>query len=126
LPENAEQLMRSRYTAHVLGNAAYLRDSWHPDSRPDRIDLDPKIRWIGLQVREHRGSATEARVEFEARLIVNGRVEALREDSEFVCAQGRWLYTRGQQLPPDFEPYKPGRNETCPCGSGRKFKRCCG
>ncbi|MGH9364250.1 MAG: SEC-C metal-binding domain-containing protein, partial [Thermoanaerobaculia bacterium] len=20
----------------------------------------------------------------------------------------------------------PGRNEPCPCGSGKKFKRCCG
>ena len=118
--------MRSRYTAHVLGDSAYLTDSWHPEFRPARIGLDPKIRWIGLRILDHQDSTAEARVEFEASLIVNGRVQALRESSEFVCEQGRWLYTRGQQLPPSFAPWKPGRNENCPCGSGRKFKRCCG
>ena len=117
--------MRSRYTAHVLGDADYLIDSWHPDFRPARINLDPKIRWIELQVLDHQGSATEARVEFEARMLVNGRVQAMHEYSEFTFEQRRWLYTRGQQLPPSFEPWKPGRNEPCPCGSGRKFKRCC-
>ena len=117
--------MRSRYTAHVLGNADYLRDSWHPDFRPDQIDLNNDIHWIGLQVFEHQAAESKARVEFEARLIVRGRLEAMREDSEFVREQGRWLYTRGDALPPSFEPRKLNRNEPCPCGSGRKFKRCC-
>lgn len=117
--------MRSRYTAHVLGDSDYLSDSWHPEFRPTRTGIDPEIRWIGLRILDQRDSATEARVEFEASMIVNGRVQALHEDSEFVFELGRWLYTRGQQLPPSFEPWKPGRNENCPCGSGRKFKRCC-
>ena len=117
--------MRSRYSAHVLANADYLLESWHPDFRPARIDLKPEIRWIGLQILDHQDSATGARVEFEARMLVNGRVEAMHEDSEFAFEQGRWLYTRGRQLPPGGEPWKPGRNEPCPCGSGRKFKRCC-
>ena len=103
--------MRSRYSAHVLGDADYLRDSWHPDFRPARIDLDEKIRWIGLQVLEHQGLASQARVEFEARMIVNGRVEAMRESSEFVFEERLWLYTRGQPLAPRIASWKPGRNE---------------
>ncbi len=118
--------MRSRYSAHVLGDADYQRDSWHPDFRPAKIDLDPDIRWTGLEVIDHQESGTSARVEFEARLIVRGRLEAMHEDSEFALEQGRWLYTKGQQLPPGFEPRKLNRNEPCPCGSGRKYKRCCG
>ena len=117
--------MRSRYTAHVLGNADYLRDSWHADFRPEKIDLHPDIRWIGLQILEHQRSDSKGRVEFEAKMIVRGRLEAMREDSEFICEDGRWLYTSGESLPPSFEPRKLNRNEPCPCGSGRKFKRCC-
>jgi SEC-C motif domain protein len=117
--------MRSRYTAHVLGNADYLRDSWHPDFRPDNIDLDPDIRWVGLEILEHQESETTARVEFETRLIVRGRLEAMREDSAFVREQGRWLYTEGNSVAPAFEARKLNRNEPCPCGSGRKYKRCC-
>ena len=64
-------------------------------------------------------------VEFEARLLVDGRVEAMHENSNFVRQQGRWLYTDGETLAPSLAPWKPGRNEPCPCGSGKKFKRCC-
>ena len=67
----------------------------------------------------------QATVEFEARLLFEGRVEAMRELSSFVRDNGQWLYTDGKMLTPGFTPWKPGRNEACPCGSGRKFKRCC-
>ena len=118
--------MRSRYTAHVLGDVDYIRESWHSDFRPLNIELEPNIRWVGLDVIEHQGSETKARVEFEARFIVSGRLEAMRENSEFVRENGRWFYTRGETRPPRLEPRKLNRNEPCPCGSGRKFKRCCG
>jgi SEC-C motif-containing protein len=117
--------MRSRYTAFVLGELEYLRLTWHEDFRPQRVDAEPGIRWIGLEILDetrHEGAAT---VEFEARLLRGGIVDALHERSEFLRLQGRWYYTRGALLPPSFAPWKPGRNEACPCGSGRKFKRCC-
>ncbi|MCP4470781.1 MAG: hypothetical protein GY815_08865 [Gammaproteobacteria bacterium] len=49
----------------------------------------------------------------------------MHERSDFGFRQGRWFYTSGEQLAASFVPWKPGRNRDCPCGSGRKFKRCC-
>ena len=125
LPANAEQLMRSRYSAFVLQDETWLESSWHPDHRPDGPLLDPSIRWLGLEVIACDNQAASATIEFEARLLARDRVDAVHERSEFVCEQGRWYYTRGTSLPPRIVAWKPGRNEICPCGSGRKFKRCC-
>jgi len=118
--------MRSRYTAFVLGDADYLRQTWHIDYRPRDLALDSRIRWLGLEVLSSSEHGDRAQVEFEARYLADGRVDAIHENSEFVFEDGCWLYTRGAQLAPGFTPWKPGRNENCPCGSGRKFKRCCG
>ena len=118
--------MRSRYTAFALGEVDYLRDSWHADHRPDELALDPRVRWLGLEILSFTEAGEHAQVEFEARYLADGRVDAIHEHSDFVLDGGRWLYTRGEQLAPRFTPWKPGRNEACPCGSGRKFKRCCG
>jgi SEC-C motif domain protein len=126
LPENASLLMRSRYSAFALGDAAYLLATWHADFRPSELRLDRRIRWIALDILASEQQSQRAIVEFEATLVLSGEVSALRERSEFVCQQGRWLYTRGEQLSPSITPWKPGRNQPCPCGSGVKFKRCCG
>ena len=118
--------MRSRYTAFALGEAGYLRETWHADHRPDDLAIDPRIRWLGLEILSSSEHGDRAQVEFEARFLLDGRVDAIHENSDFVLTGERWLYTRGEQLRPRFTPWKPGRNENCPCGNGRKFKRCCG
>ncbi len=118
--------MRSRYSAFVLQNEEWLSASWHPDHRSDGPLVDPSIRWLGLEVIASDLGEDRATVEFEARLLAAGTVDAVHERSEFVREQGRWYYTRGSGLAARFDAWKPGRNETCPCGSGRKFKRCCG
>jgi SEC-C motif-containing protein len=93
---DAEALMRSRYCAYVLGLEAYLLATWHPDTRPARIDLDPSLRWLGLEVRRHvRQDADHATVEFVARSKQAGRAHRLHETSRFVRADGRWLYLDG-------------------------------
>lgn len=117
--------MRSRYCAYTLGETDYLRDSWDADLRPADLDIDRRIRWLGLEIIADSGQGNRASVEFEARFLFEGRVDAIHEVSEFRRREGRWFYTRGEQLAPRFEPWKPARNEPCPCGSGRKFKRCC-
>ena len=123
--------MRSRYSAHALAESAYLLETWHPDFRPQRLELDSRIRWLGLNIisSEQRGQRTV--VEFEASLLLDGEVSSMHERSAFIFQQGnfrqgRWLYTSGEQLAARGAPWKPGRNQDCPCGSGRKFKRCCG
>ena len=52
LPASAEELMRSRYSAFVLGNEAYLLGTWHPDTRPSRVLFDSEQRWLGLRIRD--------------------------------------------------------------------------
>lgn len=123
--ENAELLMRSRYSAYVLGNTDYILETWHPDFSPMSIRKDKDLRWLKLDILNFSKQDETATVEFEARLLEAGRVNALHEKSHFVLEEGRWFYTEGESLPPTFKPWKPKRKETCPCGSGLKFKRCC-
>ncbi|MEM7563936.1 MAG: YchJ family metal-binding protein [Pseudomonadota bacterium] len=125
LPENAEQLMRSRYTAFHQGERDYLLETWQVDHRPRSLELDSNLKWMGLEIIEAVSNGVDASIEFEARLLVSGRMEGMRELSEFSRKSGRWLYTSGVSISPRFKAYKPSRNETCPCGSGLKFKRCC-
>ncbi len=128
LPEWPEQLMRSRYTAFVRHNSAYLQQSWHESTRPEQLQFEQGVSWFGLQIVDCQASEAddnEGWVEFIAQFKGNGRLQSLHERSRFVREQGRWQYVDGQihQQP---EAEKIGRNALCPCGSGKKFKRCCG
>lgn len=96
---DAEHLMRSRYSAFVRGHTDYLRDSWHASTRPATLDLEPGVKWLGLEVRGHRViDAGHAEVEFVARSRVGGRGQRLHERSRFVCEAGRWYYVDGDLL----------------------------
>ena len=97
----AEQLMRSRYSAFVLGDAGFLRATWHPTTRPRTLDLDPDIRWTGLEVLATTGGAmfaAEGTVEFRARYVRARRAGAQHETSRFVREDGRWYYLDGISL----------------------------
>ena len=94
----AEDLMRSRYSAYVLMNADYLRETWHPQTRPSRVRMDPDLRWLGLKIKatEHGNeSDSEGTVEFVARCKTRGRAERLHETSRFEKIAGRWFYRDG-------------------------------
>lgn len=94
---DAEALMRSRYSAYVLGLGDYLRSTWHASTRPaEPIDFDPALRWLGLEVRRHvQADADHAVVEFVARSKHGGRAVRLHETSRFVREAGRWFYVDG-------------------------------
>ena len=96
---DAECLMRSRYSAYVLGLEDYLRTTWHPDTRPASLGLDatPRPQWLGLTVKSHTLlDARHATVEFLARYKLNGRAFKLHETSRFERLDGRWLYVDGE------------------------------
>jgi len=99
---DAEQLMRSRYSAYALQRDDYLLKSWHPSTRPDHLDHESGTRWLGLKVLHH--SATDpnrAEVTFEARYRVGGgSAVRMREHSRFIKADGHWFYVDGD-LPAD-------------------------
>lgn len=93
--------MRSRYTAHVLHDAAYLRATWHPATRPDDLDPDPDLAWTGLEiVATEAGDVADTKgvVEFRASYrTVRGAVGVLHETSRFSRLAGAWVYVRGRQ-----------------------------
>lgn len=96
---DAESLMRSRYSAFVLGRESYLRATWHASHRPDDVAPDEGTKWLGLEVRRHAViDAEHAEVEFVARYRVAGRAVRIHERSRFVRENGRWYYVDGDVL----------------------------
>jgi SEC-C motif-containing protein len=92
--------MRSRYSAFVRGQADYLLATWHPSTRPATLELEPGVKWLGLEVRRHRRlDETRAEVEFVARSRLAGRGQRLHETSRFVQEGGRWYYVDGDLSP---------------------------
>jgi len=114
--------MRSRFSAFVLKLGDYLRASWHPDTRPEELDLDNSPDWASLRILESSQNGENGLVHFQAIYRLNPGWGYLQERSQFVRENGRWYYLNGQ---PHEGILKPGRNDPCPCGSGRKFKACC-
>ena len=90
--------MRSRYSAYVLGDEAYLLSTWHETTRPARVELDTggATRWLGLDVRHHESTGVgTAIVEFVARYKIGGRAHRMHENSRFRLENGRWYYVDG-------------------------------
>lgn len=132
----AEALMRSRYSAYVVGAIEYLKDSLAPESHGDHDEeavreWSESAEWLGLSIDATSlglESDETGVVDFTARYRQNGQTVEYRERSTFEKRDGKWLYVDGHALPPETyvrETPKVGRNEPCPCGSGKKFKKCC-
>ena len=94
----ATALMRSRYTAFVLGLSDYLSETWHPTTRPPSIDMDPDTQWSGLAIEETEGGNawdTEGTVQFKATFVSPDGLGVLHERSRFVLEDNRWYYVDG-------------------------------
>ncbi|WP_413722777.1 YchJ family protein [Sodalis sp. RH23] len=127
-PRTPGQLMRSRYTAFTQRNVDYLIATWHPDCEAARwrAELTAQCavtQWRGLVVKAESAGrdAQEGYVEFIARFFDEQRQRPgfIHERSRFVRMDDRWYYVDGLHK-------QPARNEPCPCGSGNKYKKCCG
>lgn len=94
---DAESLMRSRYSAYVLGDEAYLLATWHASTRPPDVKTDAPTKWLGLDVRDVRVlDARHAEVEFVARCRAGGGPAVrMQERSRFVREDERWFYVDG-------------------------------
>ncbi len=132
LAETAEQLMRSRYTANVLGAEHYLLSSWHESTRPETITMADSPQWLNLVItRVKQGTVTDKKgeVEFKATCLLRGNLQVLHENSRFVRQRGKWEYVDGVEMKNIAQGKESagavGRNQPCPCGSGRKYKKCC-
>lgn len=94
--------MRSRYSAFVLCNEAYLLLTWHPSTRPASVTFERAQKWLGLRiVAAHTTDANQAEVEFIARYRIGGGSAArLHERSRFLLEGEQWLYVDGAQREP--------------------------
>ncbi|MBE6441673.1 MAG: hypothetical protein E7022_04995 [Desulfovibrio desulfuricans] len=139
-PPDAATLMRSRYTAYVLQCWQWLVESTHPDYREDvsvekLAESARDVRWLRLDIRSavqdvpagEKGELFDV-VEFFAYYELDG-VRQLGERSFFQRRDDKLYYVDGVALRPEAyrrETPKVGRNDPCPCGSGKKYKKCCG
>jgi SEC-C motif-containing protein len=128
--------MRARYSAYTQHEVDFLLGSVHPDS-PGEVDRRSTeawakhAEWQGLEIIERSGGGAnddEGRVEFVAKFSIKGSPQRHHERAVFRRHNGKWLYWDGQEIRPQpisGPRIKPGRNDDCPCGSARKFKKCC-
>lgn len=133
----AEALMRSRYTAYTRGQIEYLTQTLHPDYRNDQ-DVGATRRWAAnaewiqlkvVQATQGADDDKEGEVEFIATYREKGLTRNHHEIGQFRKQDGIWYFTEGKIVPIKTQMHetpKIGRNEPCPCGSGKKFKKCCG
>ncbi|MDK2778760.1 MAG: SEC-C domain-containing protein [Pseudomonadota bacterium] len=119
-----QALMRSRYAAFAMELADYLRASWDAETRPADLELTADTYWYRLEIHSAAEQGDDGQVHFSAYFREGSEWLKLTELSRFRRgADGFWRYLDGQAA---FSCCVPGRNDSCPCGSGRKFKKCCG
>ncbi|MFC1673615.1 YchJ family protein [Pseudomonadota bacterium] len=134
--ETAEALMRARYSAHVKKNFDFVANTHAEEVRSTYNTSaaeaqNANTEWVGLEIEETQDGGPDdetGTVLFSARFQEGGQLHAHRELSDFRRENGEWVYVDGKINPPR-EPVrveKVGRNDPCPCGSGKKYKKCCG
>ncbi|MGR8980545.1 MAG: YchJ family protein [Gammaproteobacteria bacterium] len=132
LPATSEALMRSRFTAYAMRNAQYLSDTWDAGKCPKTIDFSKeKANWRRLEiVGVKKGGVNDDKglVEFKAYFFLDGDEYVMHELSRFIKTNGRWYYLDGtvKSIAKVGLNSNMGKNAPCSCGSGKKFKRCCG
>lgn len=131
-PTTAEALMRSRFSAYALDNTAYILSSWASATRPDANKLsNENLIWQKLEIIDaKKGGVNDNKgvVEFKAFYLNNGENYLLHEVSRFIKKDGRWFYVDGvvKRVGKIIPQENYAKNAPCHCGSGKKFKRCCG
>lgn len=139
---SAEALMRARYTAYTRGDIDFVMNSTLPASRSDSDiaamkEWADQAEWTGLEIVSTKaGGESDNRgdVEFIARYNLQGIAQLHHERSVFSKLDGQWYFQDGKVVAsgPAEKPMpvvnlnKIGRNDPCSCGSGKKFKKCCG
>ena len=131
----AEAVMRARYSAYVKVDVDYIFETTHPDARRDYDHKGTKewaegSEWLGLEIvaTENGGEQdTEGKVEFVAAYRYKGLRRSHHERARFAKVEDKWYFVDGEAVTPQpLAAGKVGRNDPCPCGSGTKYKKCCG
>ncbi|MBN1967783.1 MAG: YchJ family protein [Candidatus Delongbacteria bacterium] len=134
LAETPESLMRSRYSAYVKGEVDYIKSSMHPVkqkefNRENVEEWSKQSTWQKLEIIGNSSlSDGTGIVEFKAHYSVEGNEHIHHEIAQFKKHEDKWFFYDGRDVhePIINEEPKVGRNDVCPCGSGKKYKKCCG
>ncbi len=133
-PATPEELMRSRFTAYTEANIDYIErtmqspalDNFNAQTAKEWAD---RVEWLKLEVINSSVNQATGFVEFLAYFIENNQKHIMHEISEFHLINDQWFYVDGKapkQIPTSINKSQPGRNDRCQCGSGKKYKKCCG
>lgn len=133
--QTAEELLRARYSAFATGAIDFIVATTHSRTRreidiPHVTDWSQSSTWHGLQIIDTKIVGDDkAYVSFEAQFAQRGTEQSHKEKSLFEREDGKWRFVTGDELKNltvRYETPRPGRNDPCPCGSGKKYKKCCG
>ncbi|MFH2065856.1 MAG: YchJ family protein [Pseudomonadota bacterium] len=137
LPQTPEALMRSRYSAFTKVEVGYILNTVHPDKREQHHEKTiqnwaKNSEWIDLKIlNTEKGGPedTEGQVEFVVQYYQKGKRKTHHELAQFKKLEDKWYFYDGEA--PQQEQIvrtspKVGRNDSCPCNSGKKYKKCCG
>lgn len=129
-PQNAEQLMRSRYSAFYVSDINYIQKTMkepasHQFDVDDTLRWLKKIKWIGLKILKTENlTQSPGYVEFSAQYIENNCLKTIHERSEFQLNDNRWFYIQGEHI--EEPTITLSQNKPCPCGNLKKYKNCHG
>lgn len=128
--ENAEALMRSRFSAYRVKDYRYILQTYASAQRTkltvsELAENTQDTQWLSLQVLAHYPKKNTAQVEFKAFYQISSTYYVMHELSDFILEAGKWRYTTGVVQKSSGE-FTPERNSQCLCASGKKFKKCCG
>lgn len=131
----AEATMRARYSAFAVGQMEYIERTHH-NSTKEELDMEGVTSWalnsdwLGLEIlgtEAGKEKDTEGTVEFRCKFVYNDSTQVHHELSTFKKEKGEWFFVDGvmKNNTQRRDAPKVGRNDPCPCGSGKKAKKCC-
>lgn len=136
-PATAEELLRSRYSAFTISNVAYIVNTTSPNQR-NQMSEDAIKKWADdsewkkleiIDIKNGSADAQETQIEFIAHYVLKDMKQHHHEIATFKKYDGKWLFEDGKTVSHEQfkrETPKVGRNDPCSCGSGKKYKKCCG
>lgn len=134
--QTAVELMKARYVAYTTGDVDFIISSHDPETRENvskeaTEEWSRSARWLGIEILSTIGGGPDdddGVVEFVASFELEGKKINHHEKSYFKKINGNWFFVDGQIVPETYVRSAPkvGRNDPCPCGSGKKYKFCCG
>jgi SEC-C motif-containing protein len=132
-PKSPKALLEARYKAFADGNVDFIIESCHPDvrekqNREEIADWAKNSVWRGLDIEDAREEGDLGFVKFTCRYEQEGEEVEHREVAEFRKNDGKWYYYDSRKPSTTYQREAPkvGRNDPCSCGSGKKYKKCCG